>query len=119
MRSFAHENAISRDGSRIFWANDEGGHLYVLENETTNVAIPGAGGASFVSVTPNGRYAYYTEAGALWRFDTDSNTSEELEPNAGLQGMIGSSEDGEYVYFVAEGALEPDAHARICENWQI
>jgi hypothetical protein len=113
--SFANENAISRDGTRIFWADNENGHLYVLKSGTGNVPVSGAGSASFLWATPDGHYAYYSEEGALRRFNTDTDTSEELAPaTSGLKGLVGASEDGSYVYFVAEGALAPGARTRAC-----
>ena len=113
-------NAISRDGSRVFWTDTQEGkdleHVYVLENGTTTVPVSGAGAAEYWTATPDGHYAYYTEDGGLWRFDTETNTREELVGSDGnVQGVIGVGEDGSYLYFVASGALAPGATPRTCE----
>jgi hypothetical protein len=112
-------NDISRDGSRVFWTDTQEGpdvdHVFVLENGTTTVQVSGAGAAEYWTATPDGHYAYYTEGGGLWRFDTQTNTREELAGSgAGVEGIIGASEDGAYLYFVADGALAPGATPRSC-----
>jgi hypothetical protein len=115
-------NVISRDGSRIFWTDTRSGvdmeHVYVLENGTREVQVSGGGHAEYWTATSDGLYAYYTEAGQLWRFDTDTNTSEALTgPGSEVQGVIGINEtgsDGAYVYFVAGGSLAPGATAKDC-----
>jgi hypothetical protein len=111
--------AISTDGSRIFWTDTQAGpkmgHVYVLEDDTGNVQVSGAGAAEFWTATPDGRYAFYTEAGQLWRFDTHTNTRSALtQSTAGVQGVIGineTGEDGLYLYFVANGALTGHGNA--------
>jgi hypothetical protein len=120
-------NAISADGSRIFWTDTQPGplfeHVYVLENGTENVLVSGAGAAEYWTATPDGHYAYYTEAGGLWRFDTQTNTREPIAPEgSGAQAAIGtnqSGEDGAYVYFVASGALAPGVTARVCLSYGV
>ena len=75
--------------------------------------------ATYLTATPDGRYAYYTEGGALWRFDTETEARQELAPGfAEVQGIVGvnkTGEDGSYLYFVAQGALAPGAEARACK----
>jgi hypothetical protein len=108
--------AISEDGSRIFWTDTEPGpdfeHVYVFEDGATNVQVSGSGPARYWTATPDGRYAYYTEEGELWRFDTDANTREALAgPGSAVLGVIGVNQvkhdegepDGNYLYLVAEG----------------
>lgn len=115
-------NVISRDGSRIFWTDTQAGadmeHIYVLENGTREVQVSGSERAQYWTATPDGLYAYYTEAGQLWRFDTDTNTSEALTgPGSEVQGVMGINEtgaDGAYVYFVAGSSLASDATAKDC-----
>jgi hypothetical protein len=118
-------NTISTDGSRIFWTDTEAGprfeHVYVLENGTNTVEVSGPGAARYWTATPDGHYAYYTEAGALWRFDTQDNTREPLAPEgSGVQAAIGTNqtgEDGAYVYFVASDALAAGATPRVCSPY--
>ena len=79
-------NAISTDGSRIFWTDTQPGpdfeHVFVFENGTTNVPVSGSGAAEYWTATPDGRYAFYTEDGELWRFDTHSQTRATVTPAA-------------------------------------
>jgi len=108
---FSH--AISSDGSRVFWTDTESEgpegppveEVYVLENGTTEVKISGPH-SQYWTATSDGLYAYYTEAGGLWRFDTETNKAEALTAaEAGVIGVIGTNTtgtDGEYVYFVAK-----------------
>jgi hypothetical protein len=119
------ENAISHDGSHVFWTDTQAGpdlgHVYVRDNGTSTIAVS-QGAARYWTATPDGRYAFYTEGERLWRFDTESGAREELAgeglkgESAGVQGVIGASEDGSYVYFVAEGALAPGAESRVCKT---
>jgi hypothetical protein len=120
-------NAISSDGSRIFWTDTQPGplfeHIYVLEDGSGTVQVSGAEAAEYWTATPDGRYAYYTEAGGLWRFNTESNTREAIEPGgSGVQAAIGTNqtgEDGAYVYFVAEGALAAGATTKVCRSYNL
>jgi hypothetical protein len=103
-------NAISSDGSRIFWTDTQEGedleHVFVREDGTHTVQVSGAGAAEYWTATPDGRYAFYTEGGNLWRFDTESEEHAELAGSgAGVLGVIGTSEDGAYLYFVAKSVL--------------
>lgn len=125
LTTFSH--AISNDGSRIFWTdtqaeregkpNPEMGHVYVRENGTQTIPVS-KGAAEYWTATPDGHYAYYTEGGALWRFNTEvqagHEANEELVPGAAqVQGVIGvneTGEDGSYVYFVANGVLSTTAN---------
>jgi hypothetical protein len=128
--------AVSADGSHVFWSDLATGVVYVRVNpaepqsaieaggECTEAALActlqvSAGAATYQAATPDGRFAYYSEAGELWRYDTQSHAREELTgASAGVQGVIGVNETGEdsaYLYFVAEGKLAAGAEARKCE----
>jgi hypothetical protein len=114
-------NAISSDGSRIFWTDTQSGsedfeHVYVRENDTKTIPVSGPEPAEYWAATPDGHYAFYTEAGQLWRFDTEDNTRTELTttPEAHVLGVIAINQTGEAetheqpgrdVYIVAEGDL--------------
>ncbi len=124
---FSH--VISTDGSRVFWTSVEyvpsqqgellvqPKEIYVREDGSRTVQVS-RGPAQFQTASADGRFAYYTEAGILWRFDVESETREELAGSAGgVQGVIGTNEtgeDGAYVYFVAQEALtngkNPEGH---------
>jgi hypothetical protein len=117
-------NAISADGSRIFWTDTEPGpdfeHVYAREEGIGTVEVSG-GAAQYWTATPDGHYAYYTEAGRLWRFDTSDNTPEPLTPaGAEVNGAIGTNqtgEDGSYIYFVAGGAIASGATQQTCQSY--
>ncbi len=119
-------NAISSDGSRVFWTDTrpgEGfGRVYAFENHSVNVRVSGARPAQYWTAGPAGRYAFYTEGGALWRFDTVANDAQMLtDESAEVQGVIGTNqvgrggnegeEEGAYVYFVANGVLTHTANS--------
>jgi hypothetical protein len=117
--------AVSADGSRAFWTDTSTGKIYVREGvgtpEAKTVQVS-AGKAQYWTATPDGRYAYYTENGALFRFDLQAEPGHQRETlapaGAGVQGVIGvneTGEDGSYLYFVAAGKLSPQAEARACE----
>ncbi|HTD07486.1 MAG TPA: hypothetical protein VK680_01230 [Solirubrobacteraceae bacterium] len=118
-----YSNAISAEGSTIFWTDTQEGpdldHIYAWESGHS-VQVSGAGVARYWTATPDGRFAYYTEAGRLWRFDTTTNTAEPITPEgSGVEGVIGTNqtgEDGSYLYFVADAALAPGSSARICTD---
>ncbi len=120
-----NDNAISADGSRIFWTDRNTDNLYLRENDTRTIPIS-LGDSRFWTATPDGKYVYYTEGeeseASLWRFDVDTydesskpeaealaEAREQITPaGSGALGVMGineTGEDGAYVYFVAEGAL--------------
>jgi hypothetical protein len=129
-------NAVSTDGSRVFWTNLATGILYVRENDTQEPSAVLSGkcsepelactvkvsehAASYQTATPDGRYAYYTEGGQLWRFDVETEAREAATvAGAEVQDVIGvnqAGEDSAYLYFVAAGKLSADAEARKCET---
>jgi hypothetical protein len=132
-------NAISNSGARIFWTdtqevkngepNPDFGHVYVLEDGREEVQVSGAGEAEYWTATPDGRFAYYTEGGELWRFDSSPGAGSEPREalastgvhgeSAGVRGVVGvgvaksAEEDAAsaYVYFVADGVLARNANA--------
>jgi hypothetical protein len=109
----AHE--ISADDSRIFWVSKEGPQaVFVRENGSSTVQVS-QGVAEFWTASTDGRYAFYTEAGKLWRFDVEDGARVELTGSAGgVQGVIGTNEtgeDGAYVYFIAHEPLTSEPNA--------
>lgn len=105
--------AISADGSRVFWTDLHEGpnreRIFVREGGTSTVAVS-AGAARYWAATPAGEYAFYSEAGGLYRFDVGAERREQLAgPEAEVQGVIGIDEAGDYAYVVADGVL-PGSH---------
>jgi len=123
-------NAISADGSTIFWRY---GGKYKESKEPLFARIGGqetiqldakvageknGGGGTFWAATDDGSKVFFTAPGSLtagagakgqlYRYDTELRTRINLTPGAvapEIQGVIGASEDATHVYFVAEGAL--------------
>jgi len=123
-------NAISADGSTIFWRY---GGKYKESNEPLLARIGGTetvqldakvagekagGGGRFWAATSDGSKAFFTAPGKLtagagakgqlYRYDTESRTRINLTPGSvapEILGVIGASEDATHVYFVGEGAL--------------
>jgi hypothetical protein len=123
-------NAISADGSVIFWAyggkykSSERPLLARIDGAETvqlDAKVPGeknGGKGKFWAATGDGSKAFFTAPGKLtsfakaegqlYRYDTEARSLLDLTPGAvapEIQGVIGASEDGKYVYFVAKGAL--------------
>ncbi len=115
------DHVISSDGTRIFWSavskdpvtGERLETVYVRLDGTSTVQVS-AGPAKYWTATADGRYAFYTEAGALWRFDVETKMREEItSANAGVQGVVGINQsgiDGSYVYFVAAEDLVGGEH---------
>jgi hypothetical protein len=124
--------AVSADGSRIFWT-DNNGQLYVREDGVKTVQLNisqrtpslGDGSATFCAATPDGARVFFTDStpltnnpddnGGLYEYDLDSGTLTDLTPEAGgspgVEGLLGISEDGASVYFVASADLAGQASA--------
>ena len=107
--SYFAENAVSEDGSRVFFTDLASGRLYLRESapggagETLEVS---SGPAAWQAATPDGSQAFYTEGGLLYRFDAESAQAVALTPaGAEVQGVLGVSGDGSHVYFAAHGVL--------------
>jgi NHL repeat-containing protein len=133
-QSIVH-NAISADGSRIFWTT--GGKLFARLNGTETIQLdapqggPGpAGGGKFRAASNDGSRVFFTSPnqltadaspeslGDLYMYDVNAKTLTDLtvDPTPGtdppdVQGVLGASEAGAYVYFVADGVLEGGAVA--------
>jgi len=102
-------NALSEDGSRIFWtaADSEAGALYVrIDNSLPSaktVAVSTAPTTRFWSAAADGSKAIYTVGGNLFEFDVD--TEEETQIAGGFIGFAGASEDASRVYFASSNVL--------------
>jgi DNA-binding beta-propeller fold protein YncE len=130
-------NAISSDGSRVFWAAEN--HLYMRDTsreETIEIDGDGSeeGRAIFQGASADGSSVFFTDeqdlvpgAGASHgkpdMYVCEITTAEgalgckltDLTPSGDVVGlMIGSSEDGSSVYFVANGALGAGASPGQC-----
>ncbi|MGC1852172.1 MAG: hypothetical protein WA687_07015 [Solirubrobacterales bacterium] len=121
------ENAVSDDGSHIFWMynlqpNGLGGRLFARIDGETTVAISDPistqGLANFWSASNDGSqviFSFYPDNRLnqdLYRFDVDTETltliAGEVNRN---RGVLGVSEDASHVYFASREALAPGATA--------
>ncbi len=97
--AFDATNAVSRDGSRIFWTDEKTGQVYVRENGEATVEVPDP--ARFLAASRDGSKVLLRD-GLVFDLSggtpvESANLSNGLE---GFQGMLGSSEDLSRVYFV-------------------
>src|SRR3984957_12327808 len=100
---------VSGGGGWVYWTDEgsdpDSGVVFVRVGGSRTVQVS-AGPARYWTSADGGRYAFYVESGALFRFDALSETREALtDVGAGVQGVIGASEDGESVYAVTSGVL--------------
>lgn len=130
------KNAISADGSRVYWSREVGGastilYLRLNASETVQVdKVQGGGGPSgngqFRAASSDGSIAFFTApgkltagsgSGALYRFDLAAEAGGRLTaitpgPAEGkVRGVLGASEDGRRIYFAADGSFAPGAEA--------
>ena len=112
---FGGSHEISADDSRIFWTSEENPDAVFVREDGSSTVQVSPGPAQFWTASNDGRYAFYTEAGKLWRFDVENETRVEIAGSGGgVQSVIGTnetSEDGAYVYFVAQEVLTSEANA--------
>jgi hypothetical protein len=96
-------NTISSDGSRVFFTAGGTGQVYVRENGTTTVPIPGG---HFDEATPDGATVVVQaqDGSTLSEYDVAHEHLTQLAAG-GIQGVLGMSSDGSYVYFAANAVL--------------
>jgi hypothetical protein len=113
-RAASLQNAISADGSRIFFTTYSGvvttGPLYVriLDPSPQTIQIS-SGSAQFRAAADDGSKVIYTVGGDLFEFDVDSETETPIA--AGVTGVAGASEDASRVYFTSTEVLDSGASA--------
>jgi hypothetical protein len=115
------ENAVSSDGSRVYWSESSGSIYLRLhpeqgivedecsDNETVACTVPvSAGAATFRAAARDGSKAIYIQGGDLYEFDlaryeAGGEASQVLAE--GIKGVAGVSQDLARVYFVSEEAI--------------
>lgn len=99
------QNAISQNGSRVFFTAEPSERVYVREGEQRTVTVS-EGAAHFWAATPEGQYVFYWEDEDLYRYDVQAGDRVTVAGGAaGLLGVLGVSGDGGTVYFAATGVL--------------
>ena len=121
---FAHEHAVSADGSRIIFT--AGGKLYVRLKGSSTMQLDapqasGGGGGHFMDASADGSEVFFTDDASagltsdtqpgsgtnLYRYDLNAGQLTDLTPqgHAEVQGVSAASEDGSYLYFVSDANL--------------
>jgi hypothetical protein len=102
-------NAISDDGSRIFWtASGSGpGKLYVRidgsQPSAETIEISSSSSTQFWGAAADGSTAIYSVGENLSEFDVDAEAATPIA--GGVKGVAGTSEDASRVYFVSTQVL--------------
>jgi DNA-binding beta-propeller fold protein YncE len=118
--SVSAHNAMSADGSRIFWtaythasgASSDPGRIFVRIDGTETLAVSGAVSsdpAFFLTAAENGSKAIFsfvhgTHSGELYEFDVDAETATPIAK--GVEGQMGASEDASRIYFASTEDLD-------------
>ncbi|MGB7686561.1 MAG: hypothetical protein WBL45_12365 [Solirubrobacterales bacterium] len=116
------DNAISEDGSRIFWSSEQTGQVYVRVEGKETLEIPGPGTceeivpakdrACFLTATPDGS-AMLLSDGTVYELNEAVNAYELAvdltETKGGFEGILGTSEDLSRIYFVDTAVLTTES----------
>ncbi len=96
-----YSHAISEDGSRIFWTDQNTGDVYVRENNTTTTLIPDSG--RFLTASTEGSKVLLNDGHI---YDLESKALTDLTAGGGgFVGILGASNDLSSVYFVDSAVL--------------
>jgi len=102
----AQAGAISLDGGRVYFRALADGVLYLREGAETKLLPETTGGeAAFQLASTDGRFAFFTKAAHLYRYDATSQASVDLTPTGEVQGVLGASSDGSRVYYATSTGL--------------
>jgi DNA-binding beta-propeller fold protein YncE len=113
--------AISNDGSRVVWSEQEGEHhLYLrdtVKGETVQLDAGLAGTPVFQTANAELSRVFFTDGGDLYVYEVEQGKLVALSKGGKVHtALIGASEDGSYVYFVANGSLAAGAVSGTCEH---
>lgn len=112
-------NAVSDDGTRVFWPSSSGG-LYMTDTaKEETIELLGHNnkrtgeGATFQIATGDGSRVFFTEDSELYECEIVAEGNgdlgchlTDLAPQGSVaQDVLGISEDGSYVYFVVDSSL--------------
>jgi hypothetical protein len=111
-REVSVKNAISDDGSRVFWSPSKAlpAPIYVRIGGSETVAVSkaaeaeaGSSASQFWSAAEDGSVAIFTTGGRLYEFNVESETTTLVAK--GVSGVLGSSEDAAKTYFASSEAI--------------
>lgn len=97
-------NAVSNDGSRIFWSS-EAGQVYLREDGEVTREIPGSG--KFLTASTDGSRVLL-DNGHIHDLDDGAPMVDLTQGQGGFQGITGQSEDLSSIYFVDTAVLSGD-----------
>jgi len=102
----AQAGAISADGSRVYFTDDENGRLYLREGAQTRwVDEEQGGGGVFQTASADGGVAFFTKAAHLYRYDAATRIATDLTPGGEVLGVLGASEDGSHLYYATADGI--------------
>jgi hypothetical protein len=107
-RTASVNNAVSEDGSRIFWSGSKGGPgpLYIrIDNSepSAKTVLVSEDDAQFWTAAADGSKAIYSVEDELFEYDVDSETATPIAED--LIGLAGASEDASRIYFASTKVL--------------
>ena len=112
-RGDALHNAVSADGSTVFWSNAAGGtgKLFARIGGSETLALSKSS-ARFLTAAADGSKAIFTEGEKLFSFTVGTNKKEAPTLIAeGFLGFLGAGEDASHIYFLSKEELAPGAEA--------
>ncbi len=103
-RLAAQAAAVNSDGSRVYFTDE--GNLYLREGaHTVWVDQAQGGGGVFQTASAEGRFAFFTKAAHLYRYDAQTEAATDLTPAGGVLGVLGAAEDGSRAYYLTSAGL--------------
>ncbi len=118
-------HAISADGSRVFFESPspdsrETVSLYMREDDSRTVLIassapeerekPLPAPVRFEGASEDGSLVFYTSAGGLFAYDTETNSTLTIAPS--VLGVTAIANDGSHVFFVSDSVLSANANSQ-------
>lgn len=113
-------NAISSDGSRVFWTSTSNGGLYVRDMRKHETLRIGNGVDRFEAASKDGTSVFFVANNSALEVCEITETASKLACQTTQLapsidgGVPGASDDGSYVYFVSDEALAPGVAAGTC-----
>ena len=117
-------HAISADGRRVFFESPspearQTVSLYMREDDSRTVLIasstpverenPPVPPVRYEGASEDGSLVFYTSAGGLFEYDTESNATVTIAPS--VLGVTAISNDGSHVFFVSDSLLSANANS--------
>lgn len=98
--------AVSSDASRVYFTAPPEGAIYLHEDGIGARLVPESPGTgtAFQAASADGSLAYFTRAGALYRYAAASDASAPIA--ADVTGVLAVSPDGGYVYYQDQSGLQ-------------